>query len=219
MRLKLKYLVFICCFLLVITGCQSRTVDKSPSEASSVSEIAEEVPSSEIPSEPEVSYVTDAGQISEALEIVEALLKRAEVADEIYRGAVKRDDSPTLDMDGLEYKLVIDERFATYDDLQDYLDKTFTRGGVAAERFEEMRLSRRYLSANGQLHVLFEISQVPLTLGKWDTSGFKLVRYQDDFIEAFMPTMLVGQGNGERTLSLIKAGEDWLLDDTYFLDV
>lgn len=147
------------------------------------------------------------------------MLERAGVADEIYRLALTKDSMMFPEtLDGKEYLPVIDERFATVRDIQDFLDQTFTKGGEAAKRFEELQAEAVYTSINNQLYILREGRQKPLTLCGWRIDSMELLLLDDKQLEARMETTMAGQPDGKRVLRIIRDGESWLLGDSFFFD-
>ena len=227
-----RYLSALLAVFIIIglSACESRTSSSSSQAASTSPAVSEAapVPSAEIPpppsssepsSAPERPTITDPGQIIAAKEIVVAMFERAAVADELYRAAIKRDGSmdPQI-LEDKEYFPVIDDRFFTVNDVRDWWMHTFTTGGSASNRFEAMQKDAVYRSMNGELYVLSEQRQKPLTMGKWNIDSFELLLFDALELEVRMETSLLGAPEGKKILRIVKNGDSWLLGDSYFLD-
>ena len=232
----MKHFIFVLLLvflLLSLTACESRVSQPaSPqggAEAVSPSPYAE-APRTEGQALPDAvtpppapadgrEAIADAARISQARVIVFELLQRAAVADEIYRATLLRDEyfDPVI-MGEYEYFPVIDERFFTVQDIQIFLDSTFTRGGEATRRFEELQNNAVYISINGELFVNTAPRPRPFTTGDWQLDTMELLLIDDHQLEVRMETTLLGIPNGPKTLRIIRDGENWLLGDSFFFD-
>ena len=216
------------CLLVGLTSCESRTRSassqvespSSPEVAIPTPQSAEASPSSSEPvSEAERAPIEDAEKTVAAKEIVTGLFERARVADELFRGVVKRDSSMFSQiLDDKEYFPVTDDRFHTVDHVRDWWMHTFTTGGTASARFEEMQNAAVFRSMNGELYVLNEQRQRPITMGDWRLETMEILLFEELEIEVRMEAFLLGSPEGKKILRIVKNGNYWLLGDSYFLD-
>jgi hypothetical protein len=122
-------------------------------------------------------------------------------------------------MNDREYLPVIDERFFTYQDIQDFLHGTFARGSEATRRFAGLQEEGAvYMSLNGELYINIEPRMAPLTLGAWDLDTMELLLMEEREIEVVMQTTILGRPEGPQILRIIRDGNTWLLGDSFFLD-
>ena len=229
----MRYLVIILivCSLVFITACESRVpadnivreeaAPVSPDTPSGGAGQTANVPSQTAPDEPELDVIEDAAQISLARAIVFELLERAAVADEIYRVTLSRDETlEPVFMGEYYYFPVIDDRFFTVEDIQNFLGSTFS-GGEATRRFDELQSNYHvYRNVNGELSVNADIQPrlQPLTTGGWQIDTMQVLLIDDVQLEVRMETTLLGIANGPRILRIVRDGENWLLGDSFFLD-
>ncbi|MCL2068720.1 MAG: hypothetical protein FWH00_02360 [Oscillospiraceae bacterium] len=223
------------CLLLVLAGCESRptgggNASSLPGESpanppQSASPPPAEVPSAGQPTEstaagPARDAITDPGLVILARNTVAELLERAALADLIYRAQLAYDSSMSpMVWDDHRYQPVTDERFYTLEDIREFLDSTFIRGGEATRRFDELQNSDAvYMPFNGELYVNIEPRMTPLTLGGWDIDTLELLLMEDREIEVMMQTTMLGKPEGPKILRIIRDGDNWLLGDSFFLD-
>lgn len=215
---------------LLLTGCATRSPggESSTAKESPSSEVSQELESSETPtpsaseeSSPEdVQSIDDPEKLEAATEIVLDTLERADMCDTIYRAALDIDENmPATTFDGEEkYQLVMDGHFVTTDDIMTFWSNTFVAEPVSSERYNSLSERKVYVSMNQQLYMLDSTFDEPLTVGEWDASTLRVVRFTDDILEVSMETSLVGSPAGRQTLRLKQNGGTWRLTDTYFLD-
>ena len=226
---KLIAALLAVCMIIGLSACKSRDSrpQSSSAEPSPPPEIAVSIPQpieapppevSEPSSSPEIPAITDAEKIAEATAVVTELFDRARVADELFRAQIRRDSMVTQVLDNQEYSLVMDERFAAAGNVRDWWVHTFTTGGAASARFEELQAAKVYVSMNGELWVISEPRKLPMTMGAWKLSTLEVLRFDELELEVRMEATLLGAPEGKKTLRIVKNGDSWLLGDSYFLD-
>jgi len=221
-------ILLLICVAVSFAACESRVSapnqETGPAQPPDTSQPISAEPAlpepAAIAEEPQRDVITDLLQVTLARDIVSDLLSRANVADEIYRAQLLRDDQfDPIPVDESYYLPVIDERFFTVQDIQTFLETTFIRGGEAIRRFDALQQNYAvYMSLNGELFVNTEQRTRPLTLGGWQVETMELLLKDDFQIEVRMQTTLLGIPDGTRTLRIIRDGDNWLLGDSFFFD-
>ena len=220
---KKMLLLLAACLLLVLSSCARRESGaQSPATPSTGEEQAEDSQEGSAQKEDdfEQGLIKDPELLQSATGIVTEALERAALAGEIYRGLLAWNEvMPSTIVEGQEYRLVTDERFASFSDIQEHLDKTFIAGGKAADRFAEMTDAHLYMSVNGELYLnttALEPARAPLLMGSWEMQGMQLLEMSDARIVVRMPTKRMNNADGEKELTLVYQNDSWLLDDSYF---
>lgn len=110
---KKIYLLFACAAVsaMVLGGCGGNTTDHASQQ--------EETMQLDDPSLPPLER-----------DLQELYIGANQIYSEISFGSFKTDETATITLNDLEYYQVIDDRFASYDDFQNYLEQYFTKDFV-----------------------------------------------------------------------------------------
>jgi hypothetical protein len=220
---KKSFLPLAICLLLALGGCARRDSSAGQSQSAPPADGEEQAAVQQDSQQSDDSVaegLENPELVQQATGIVTEALERAALADEIYRGLLSWNEvMPSTIVEGQEYRLVTDARFASFSDIQAHVDKTFVAGGKAASRFAEMTEARLYMSVNGELYLnttALEPARTPLLMGSWEMKELQLLEMSDTRIVVRMPTKRMANADGEKELTLLYQNGSWLLDDSYF---
>lgn len=88
----------------------------------------------------EVVYTSEDGRPPLPDDLKDLYQNAAEAYAEVSLALYEADENSTMEKDGLQYFKVDDERFATYDDFQAYLEQFFTKDFVSSEILTDKNL-------------------------------------------------------------------------------
>lgn len=218
----------------LLSGCATRDPDVTPASPKTSMEeegenkepesdaIDDKVPADKDQQEEKAKKAADLSQEQQeqAEQITATLLERAVVCDQIYRGALPKDENmpPTSFGGEEEYVLVLDGELTSPESIKAYWSNTFTGESTSAKLYDSISERKIYLSANQELYSITPAFEEPLTMGEWDIHTVKVLGFSDSTLEVSMNARLVGEDAGENTLTMVQKNGTWLLTDSYFLD-
>lgn len=127
--MKKKLYLFLACAAvaaMVLGGCGGKKSDEAPADAKEPGQEQQN-------GEEEEVYTSEDGRPPLADDLKELYQDAAEIYTEISLATFDADDNSTMEKNGLQYFKVDDDRFATYDEFQTYLEQYFTKDFVSSE--------------------------------------------------------------------------------------
>ncbi len=131
--MKKKLYLFLACAAvaaMVLGGCGGKDKNNDAADGTEPDQKQEE----------EIVYTSEDGRPPLADDLKHLYQGAAEIYAEISLGTFDADVNTTMEKNGNTYYKVTDERFATYDDFQAYLEQYFTKDFVSSEILAEKNI-------------------------------------------------------------------------------